>query len=143
MANTSSARKRIRSAARKHDRNRTVRSAVRTAVAKARRAVTVAAEDGADLGRLAVSALDKAAEHGVIHPRNASRRKSRLMRLMAAQSGAEAAVESARRPAARGTRGRAATSGRKAATGKAKPVTKTERTAQRTRRSAGGSADRD
>ena len=142
MANTSSARKRVRAAQRKHDRNRAVRSAVRTAVVKARRAAGV--EEGLELGRLAVSALDKAAEHGVLHPRNAARRKSRLMRLLAATTTAPVAAPApARRASAQGTRSKSTAAQRKTASGKAKPVTKTVRTAQRSRRSAGGEADRD
>lgn len=145
MANTSSARKRIRSAQRKHDRNRAVRSAVRTAVARARRAGDAAEDEAADLGRTAVSALDKAAEQGVLHARNASRRKSRLMKMLAIRAASEepAASPAGRKPAARGTRAKPAPAGRKAAASRSKPVTKTERTAQRTRRSAGGGSERD
>jgi small subunit ribosomal protein S20 len=139
LANTSSARKRVRAAQRKHDRNRSVRSAVRTAVAKARRAV--GGEEAPELGRLATSALDKAAEHGVLHPRNVARRKSRLMRALAAATAQPAA--GSRRASAQGTKSKSTTSQRKTAAGKAKPVTKTVRTAQRSRRSAGSEAERD
>jgi small subunit ribosomal protein S20 len=45
----------------------------------------------AEVVKSAVSALDKAAEKGAIHPRNAARRKSRLMK---------AANQSAKAPAA-------------------------------------------
>lgn len=137
MANTSSARKRIRSALRKHEQNRGVRSAVRTAVVKARRAVTEVDEESADLVRLASSALDKAAEHGVLHARNVSRRKSRLMKLAAKMSaqGATAAAPKRRATAARGAKAPAA---KRATSGtRAKPQTKTERTAARTRKTAG------
>jgi small subunit ribosomal protein S20 len=140
LANTSSARKRVRAAERKHDRNRSVRSAVRTAVAKARRAV--GGEEAPELGRLATSALDKAAEHGVLHPRNAARRKSRLMRALAAATAVQTAA-GARRASAQGTRSKSTASQRKTSAGKAKPVTKTVRTAQRSRRSAGSEAERD
>jgi small subunit ribosomal protein S20 len=125
MANTSSARKRIRSAARKHERNRRVRSSVRTAVAKARRVVDGAEEGSAEaLVRLAASALDKAAEHGILHRRNVSRRKSRLMRSAAkAETLGTAAVKTpktvAKRASAQGT------------------TTKTERTSSSQRRAAG------
>ncbi|NNM96709.1 MAG: 30S ribosomal protein S20 [Candidatus Dormibacteraeota bacterium] len=146
MANSSSARKRIRSAERKHEQNRGVRSAVRTAVVKARRAVVAAEpEEAESLVRLASSALDKAAEHGVLHARNASRRKSRLMKLAAKVAAAESAapVEATvkKRPATvRGTKSKLGQTAKKsAAGGKAKPVTKTERTAARTRRTAGSS----
>ena len=138
MANSSSARKRIRSARRKHEQNRGVRSAVRTAVAKARREVLQTAPEGAEeLVRLASSALDKAAEHGVLHARNASRRKSRLMRLAARVGQVEeaapiVATPKRRAPAAKSAKGGAAA--KKAAAAKSR--TKTERTAARTRRAA-------
>jgi len=145
LANTSSARKRIRSAARKHEQNRRVRSAVRTAVVRARREVEFGEEAGAEgLVRLAASALDKAAQHGVIHPRNAARRKSRLMRA-AAKVGAEAAEEekpgrSPKRASAQGTKPKAGGAKRAVLAPKAgRSATKTERTAASRRKSAGTS----
>lgn len=48
-------------------------------------------EEAREIVRTAVSALDKAAQKGVIHKNNAARRKSRLMRKFnkaAAQQGA-------------------------------------------------------
>ena len=140
LANSSSARKRIRSSQRKHEQNRGVRSAVRTAVAKARRSVLQPMPEGSeDLVRIATSALDKAAEHGVLHARNASRRKSRLMKLAAKVSAEHAAppAEAApkRKVAARAPKSAAAT--KKAAPAKSR--TKTERTAARTRRTTGSS----
>jgi small subunit ribosomal protein S20 len=84
MANTQSAKKRVRASLRKRDRNRSTRSAVKTLVSRARRP---AAPDGASLTseevRRAISALDKAAEKGVLHANNASRRKARLMSALA------------------------------------------------------------
>ena len=138
MANSSSARKRIRSAGRKHEQNRGVRSAVRTAVAKARREVLQTAPEGADeLVRLASSALDKAAEHGVLHRRNASRRKSRLMRLAAKVAGAEGPATAVSAPKRKATAAKSAKGGSAAKkTAAAKSRTKTERTAARTRRAA-------
>ncbi len=84
MANTASARKRIRSNDRKRLRNRITRTAARSAVRSAREALAgnnVEASRQATLA--AVTALDKAAEKGVIHKNNASRRKSRLMKKLA------------------------------------------------------------
>lgn len=147
MANTSSARKRIRSAARKHERNRRVRSSVRTAVAKARRVID-GVEEGSpeELLKLATSALDKASEHGVLHPRNVSRRKSRLMRsaAKAEAQGTEspkAPKKIAKRASAQGTKPKSAATARKtAAAPKAgRPATKTERTSSSQRRAAGSS----
>jgi small subunit ribosomal protein S20 len=80
MANTQSAKKRVRASLRKRDRNRSTRSAVKTLVSRARRpAVPDAASLTSEEVRRAISALDKAAEKGVLHANNASRRKARLM----------------------------------------------------------------
>lgn len=81
MANTHSARKRIRSNNRKRIINRTVRSRVRTSVKIAQAATDPAAASQATLE--AISQLDRAAVKGVIHRNNASRRKSRLMKRLA------------------------------------------------------------
>lgn len=81
MANTKSALKRIRSSERKRLRNRIIRGQARAFVKNTRRAIE--AGDLAMAQQLlqkAISALDKAAEKGVIHRNNAARRKSRLMR---------------------------------------------------------------
>src|SRR5450631_1552806 len=111
MANSRSARKRIRSSERKHLRNRAVKSAVRTKVIKARHALL---EEGGATGdaelHSAIRALDRAAEKGVLHRNNVRRRKSRLAsmaaRLANVAEGAEgAAVRSA---AAGGAKGRSA-----------------------------------
>lgn len=84
MANTQSAKKRVRASIRKRDRNRSTRSAAKTLVSRARRpadssAVSLTSEDV----RRAISALDKAAEKGIIHRNNAARRKGRLMSALA------------------------------------------------------------
>lgn len=91
MAHTKSAIKRIRSSERRRRRNRTVRSATRTQIKKARQLIEAGEfEPAAEAARRAVSLLDKAAEKGIIHRRNAARRKSRLMRaLQQAQTQAE------------------------------------------------------
>ena len=83
MAHTKSALKRIRSSERKRLRNRRVRSATRTQIKKARRFIEAGQlEEAMEATRKAVSLLDKAAEKGIIHRRNAARRKSRLMRAL-------------------------------------------------------------
>ncbi len=81
MANHKSALKRIRQTAKRREYNRAFRSRARTFVKKARTAI----EDGnatsaAEAARLAIQDLDKAASKGIIHKRNAARRKSRLMK---------------------------------------------------------------
>jgi small subunit ribosomal protein S20 len=83
VANTASAQKRIRSNARKGKRNQITKSRVRTAVRSARESLTTPAE-AREAVIAAVSELDRAAEKGVIHKNNAARRKSRLMKKLAA-----------------------------------------------------------
>src|SRR5437667_10095847 len=84
LANTQSAKMRVRASLRKRDRNRSTRSAVKTLVSRARRpAVPDAASLTSEEVRRAISALDKAAEKGVLHANNASRRKARLMSALA------------------------------------------------------------
>ncbi len=81
MANKKSAIKRLRSADRRRLRNRVYRVGARTAVKKARQAMDSGDPERArEAVRAAASALDKAAEKGIIHKNNAARRKSRLMR---------------------------------------------------------------
>ena len=80
MANTKSALKRIRSSERKKARNKPVRTALKTYVRSAVTQINAgAAEDSAEAVVRAISALDKAAGKGIIHPNQAARRKSRLM----------------------------------------------------------------
>ena len=72
--------KTARSAERKRIRNRRIRSATRTMVAKS--AVALQNREPGDATSAvaeAVRALDKAVTRGIIHPNNAARRKSRLM----------------------------------------------------------------
>ena len=89
MANTRSAEKMIRVAERRRVRNRAVKSAVKTFIRKAERGIVGGAEDSAALVVQAISKLDKAASKGVLHPRNAARRKSRLMKKLNNQGAAE------------------------------------------------------
>ncbi len=85
MANTQSAQKRIRSNARKASRNRTRKSRVRSAVKSAREnLLTNDVAKARETTLAAASELDRAAERGVIHRNNAARRKSRLMKKLAA-----------------------------------------------------------
>lgn len=81
MANSRSARKRIRSNEAKRLRNRTVRTAVRTKIARTRKLAvgSAAVEEITTQLRLAIKSLDKAGEKGILHRNNVARRKSRLM----------------------------------------------------------------
>ncbi len=61
--------------------NRIVRSRARTRVKKVRNLIAAGQLDEAQASVVqAISALDRAAEKGVIHKNNAARRKSRLMK---------------------------------------------------------------
>lgn len=82
MPNTKSAAKAMRQSLKRRQRNRSVRTATRTQLKKARLAVeSLPQEEALAAVRRAARALDKAAQKGVIHRNNAARRKSRLMRL--------------------------------------------------------------
>lgn len=68
----------------RRDRNRTFTGRARTFVKKARTAIENGTTEEARTATLsAISALDKAAEKGILHKNNAARRKSRLMRRLA------------------------------------------------------------
>lgn len=84
MANIKSQIKRNRQNEKRRIHNRVYRGKARTLVAKALTVVEAGDEKtSAESVRLAISALDKAAEKGVIHRNNAARRKSRLMKHLA------------------------------------------------------------
>lgn len=81
MTNKISAQKSAKVAERNAQRNRPVRSSVKTAVTKARKLILQKDLDAAQVAvKDAAQALDKAAQKGVLHPNNAARRKSRLMK---------------------------------------------------------------
>ena len=85
MANIKSQIKRNRQSEKKRVNNRVYRGSARTFVQKARVALASGEEQAsAEAVLKAVSALDKAAQKGVIHKNNAARRKSRLMKRLAA-----------------------------------------------------------
>ena len=88
-ARTPSAIKRVRQAERRRAINQPRRSAAKTYATSAVKVATGAAEgDTAQALALAMSALDKAAKVGVIHPNQAARRKSRLaLKINALQAG--------------------------------------------------------
>ena len=81
MTSKKSAQKAARVAQRKEERNKPIRSSVKTYVTKARKLILENDLDAAQGAvKQATTALDKAAQKGVIHPNNAARRKSRLMK---------------------------------------------------------------
>jgi small subunit ribosomal protein S20 len=85
LANIKSQIKRNKQNEKKRLRNRVYRGTARTFVRKAFSAIETGDKETAEVVALkAVSALDKAAQKGVLHKNNAARRKSRLMKRLAA-----------------------------------------------------------
>ena len=81
MPVTKSSRKQVRVVERGRLRNKSIRSLCKTNITKAERLIFLGELESAQrVVMAAVSSLDKAAEKGVIHPNNAARRKSRLMK---------------------------------------------------------------
>ena len=80
MANIKSQIKRNRQNERRHERNKAVRSELKTRIKGARTAVESGADDAGDAVRLAQKRLGKAASRGRIHKNQAARRTSRLMK---------------------------------------------------------------
>ena len=78
MANIKSQKKRILTNAKSAERNKAVKSELKTRVKNA--VAASGSETGEDTLRLAVKRLDMAAAKGVIHKNQAARRKSRLMK---------------------------------------------------------------
>jgi small subunit ribosomal protein S20 len=115
MANIASSKKDARRSAVRAVRNRSLRSAVKTKINRVRRALSErgeAAEQAGELAVTAVAALDRASSKGVLHPNNAARRKSRLMkRLNAANAAPEASAATAEKGGRRSGGGSTRSSG--------------------------------
>ncbi len=85
MPNLRSAAKRMRQNEKRRLRNRVYRGSARTFIKKANAAMAAGnLEEARDQSALAIKALDKAAQKGIIHKNNAARRKSRLLKRLAA-----------------------------------------------------------
>lgn len=80
MANIKSQIKRNRTNEAARERNKAVRSEVKTRFKNAERAIAEGADNADELIRLAIKSIDTAATKGVYHRNNAARRKSRLMK---------------------------------------------------------------
>ena len=83
MANSKSAKKRIKVTAKKTLRNKMIKTRVKNAIKKVLAAVSL--KDNATANTAYVGAtreIDKAASKGVFHKNNASRKKSRLAKLI-------------------------------------------------------------
>lgn len=79
-ARTPSALKRVRQSLRRRAVNRRTQSETKTLVQRASEIALGRSDgEGPEAVTAAISALDKAAQKGIIHPNNAARRKQRLM----------------------------------------------------------------
>ena len=96
MANIKSQIKRNLQNEKRRLNNRNMRGSARTAVNQARAAFDAGDPETKQAVLKAISALDKAAERGVIHKNNAARRKSRLMKKLASFKPSEAGAPKAK-----------------------------------------------
>ncbi len=79
MANIKSQIKRNKQNLVRHERNKAVRSELKSRSKSAVTAAEAGTDDAAERLRLAIKRIDKAAAKGVIHKNAAARRKSRLV----------------------------------------------------------------
>jgi len=86
MPNIKSAKKRVRIAAVKTARNKSTKSALKTAIKKANAAIDANAANKVELVNYAFKKIDQAVAKNILHKNNAARKKSALARkLNAAQ----------------------------------------------------------
>lgn len=91
MANKKASKKDLRQSARRRQRTLSAKSALKTFVKKVRtQAEGTDAEATQNALKQAISALDKAAERGIIHKNQAARRKSRIAKVANAKPEASA-----------------------------------------------------
>ncbi len=79
MPNIKSAKKRVLVTAVKANRNKAIKSALRTSVKKANAAIESSAADKDALVKDAISLIDRSVTKGILHKNNAARKKSALM----------------------------------------------------------------
>ncbi|MCF7808847.1 MAG: 30S ribosomal protein S20 [Candidatus Marinimicrobia bacterium] len=84
MPVTKTIAKRIRQAEKARERNKHYNSMMKTSIRKALAADN--AETATELGRSAISLIDKVAGHGIIHKNKAANQKSRIAKHMASFS---------------------------------------------------------
>lgn len=83
MANIKSAKKRIKVTAKKTLRNKMIKTRSKSAIKKVLLAAHSGSKEEAQSAlRTAITVIDKAASKGVFHKNNASRKKSRLTKLV-------------------------------------------------------------
>ena len=83
MPNTASAKKRLRQSFVRRERNRSIKSAVRTQMKKIREALKAGEIEKAEAEyQDAAKGLDRAGARNILHPNTTSRYKSRLQRMI-------------------------------------------------------------
>ena len=78
MANIQSQKKRNRQNEKRRMRNQAVRSELKTRMKLTTDVVESGSDDAAEMYRIAQTKIDRAVTKGVLHPKTAARRKSRL-----------------------------------------------------------------
>ena len=87
LANIKSAKKRVEVSKKRYEKNKAIKSSVKTAMKKVDAAVAAGDKAAAQAALLnATSVIDKAATKGVYHKNNASRKVSRLAKAVAAMA---------------------------------------------------------
>lgn len=88
MPNTKAQKKTMRMDAVRRDRNRAFRTRLHTALVGAEKGISAGEKAAAEASmRGAIVRLDKSVTKGIVHPNKAARKKSRLMRRLAAVAG--------------------------------------------------------
>lgn len=83
MANIKSAKKRVVTSAKRAERNKAIRTAVKTYVKKVEAAVEACNKEEANQAlTVAISQITKAANKGILHKNTAARKVSRLTKLV-------------------------------------------------------------
>ena len=78
MANIKSAKKRVLVSEANYQRNKSYRSAIKTALKKADAAIEANSADAAETVKVAVKKLDQAQAKGIMHKNTVARKKSQL-----------------------------------------------------------------
>lgn len=79
MPNIKSAKKRVLIAEANYMRNKSINSALKTAIKKADAAIDSNAADKAEVVKVAVKKIDQAVSKGILHKNTAARKKSALV----------------------------------------------------------------
>ncbi len=91
MPVTKSAKKKVRQTLRHNERNKAVRSQVKTFVKKMIVLSKSNVEEARKLLPMAYSVIDTACKKNILHPNNAARKKARMSRLVAGPAGVKKA----------------------------------------------------